>query len=372
MMSQANQRQFSSLETLRFFASLLIVAFHYTFYIYRHDLFKGYLAVDLFFVLSGFVITVAYQSRIEDVRSYSIFIKKRIARLYPLHLLTLLLYLSIALAATRGMLRVDNSAKYNLHEFFANLTLTHAWGFAHGFSFNTVSWSISAEFAAYLLFPLILWLMSRGLVTGIVILFILYSSAILFATYVVHIPLTQLAWQVGAARALPGFALGVWLRLYLSPLSSKLSRRVASGLFYLSLILFTTCVIFSFNDYLGMVAASALVMLAAINDTMGQSHVISHPFLSQRGELTYSLYMVHPLVASVFISGIFLRVFGTSRIAVYASISVAFAIAFSLSTVCYRYFELPVQRWALQIGEKKRTPELSVTSSAELSTPDSV
>lgn len=371
-MSRDNQRQFSSLETLRFFASLIIIVFHYTHYIGQRDWFKGYLAVDLFFVLSGFVITVAYQTRIDSARLYGTFIKKRIARLYPLHLLTLLLYLSIGLAATRGMLHLDNSSKYNLHEFFYNLTLTHAWGFAHGFSFNTVSWSISAEFAAYLLFPLILWLMSRGLITGIIVLFTLYSSAILFATYVVHIPLTQLAWQVGAARALPAFALGVWLRLYLPALSSRLPKRTAIGLFYLSLVLFTTCVIFSLNDYLGMAAASALVMLAAINDTLGQSHIISHPFLSRRGELTYSLYMVHPIIATVFITGIFSRIFGRSPIAVYGSIVVTFVIAFVISALCYKHFELPVQRWVLQFGQKKRVHELSITSSPELPAPDRV
>jgi peptidoglycan/LPS O-acetylase OafA/YrhL len=371
-MSRDNQRQFSSLETLRFFASLMIVAFHYTYYIARHDLFKGYLAVDLFFVLSGFVITVAYQTRIDSTRLYGTFIKKRIARLYPLHLLTLLLYLTIALAATRGLLRVDNSAKYNLHEFFANLTLTHAWGFAHNFSFNTVSWSISAEFAAYLLFPLILWLMKRGPLSGIIILCGLYLSAILFATYVVHIPLTQLAWQVGVARAVPSFALGVWLRLYLPMISSKLPKSTAIALFYFSLVLFISCAIFSLNDYLGMVAASALVMFAAINDNMGHSQFISHPFLSQRGELTYSLYMVHPIIASVFISGIFLRIFGTSTIAVYGSISAAFAIAFVLSALCYKYFELPTQRWILQWGQKKRRAEIPVTSPSGLATPDRV
>jgi peptidoglycan/LPS O-acetylase OafA/YrhL len=371
-MPKENQRQFSSLETLRFFASLIIVAFHYTHYIGQHDWFKGYLAVDLFFVLSGFVITVAYQTRIDSASLYGTFLKKRFARLYPLHLLTLLLYLTIGFAASRGMLHLDNSSKYNLHEFSSNLTLTHAWGFAHGFSFNTVSWSISAEFAAYLLFPLILWLMSRGLIKGVVVLFSLYSSAILFATYVIHTPLAQLSWQVGAARAIPGFALGVWLRLYLPDLSSRLSKRSAIGLFYLSLVLFTTCVIFSFNDYLGMVAASALVMLAAINDIMGQSHIISHPFLSRRGELTYSLYMVHPIIATVFITGFFLRVFGRSPIAVYGSITATFVIAFVLSTLCYKHFELPLQRWILQSGQKKRVPELSVSSSSDLPAPDRI
>jgi peptidoglycan/LPS O-acetylase OafA/YrhL len=372
MTPKDNQRQFSSLETLRFFASLIIIAFHYTHYIGQRDWFKGYLAVDLFFVLSGFVITVAYQTRIDSCRLYGTFIKKRAARLYPLHLLTLLLYLTIGLAATRGMLHLDNSSKYNLHEFFYNLTLTHAWGFAHGFSFNTVSWSISAEFAAYLLFPLILWLMSRGLITGIIVLFTLYSSAILFATYVIHMPLTQLTWQVGAVRALPAFALGVWSRLYLPAISSRLSKRTAVGLFYLSLILFTTCTIFSLNDYLGMVAASALVMLAAINDTMGQSHIISHPSLSRCGELTYSLYMVHPLLATVFITGIFLRRFGPSPIVVYGSIFVTFVIAFVLSTLSYKHFELPAQRWLLQLGQKKRAPGVSITSSSELPAPDRV
>jgi len=214
--------------------------------------------------------------------------------------------------------------------------------------------------------------MSRGLIAGIIILSIIYSSAFLFSIYIMHLPLTKLDWQFGIARAIPGFALGVWLRLYLPLFSSKLPKPAAIWLFYFSLFLFTSCILFSLNDYLGMASASALVMFAAINDSMGQSHIISHPILSQRGELTYSLYMVHPLVASVFIAGIFLRIFGDSMIAVYGSIFVAFAIALVLSTLCHKYFELPLQRLVLQLGQKKSVSALPVTSSSELPAPDRV
>jgi len=59
-------------------------------------------------------------------------------------------------------------------------------------------------------------------------------------------------------------------------------------------------------------------------------------------------------------------------IAVYGSIFVAFAIALVLSTLCHKYFELPLQRLVLQLGQKKSVSALPVTSSSELPAPDRV
>lgn len=106
-----------------------------------------HLGVDLFFMLSGFVLYHVYASQFLTgvlVPRWGAFMRQRLLRIYPLHLVTLV--------AVLVLMRFDFSGDKPLI-FGLNLTLTHAWGFTDQFTFNAPSWSISAEFAAYLLFP---------------------------------------------------------------------------------------------------------------------------------------------------------------------------------------------------------------------------
>ena len=106
-----------------------------------------HLGVDLFFMLSGFVLYHVYASQfLTGVTGprWGAFMRQRLLRIYPLHLVTLV----AVLVLMRFELPGDGLWILGL-----NLTLTHAWGLTDQFIFNAPSWSISAEFAAYLLFP---------------------------------------------------------------------------------------------------------------------------------------------------------------------------------------------------------------------------
>jgi peptidoglycan/LPS O-acetylase OafA/YrhL len=115
----------------------------------------GNIAVDLFFLLSGFVIYLNYAERLESGRvSAKEFLFRRFARIYPLHLLILLgflLYVSAALLF--GSARIEDE---NFDYFVASLFLVQNWGFTDALKWNVPAWSISTEFAAYLLFPALL------------------------------------------------------------------------------------------------------------------------------------------------------------------------------------------------------------------------
>jgi peptidoglycan/LPS O-acetylase OafA/YrhL len=119
---------------------------------------RGNLAVDLFFVLSGFVIYLNYGERVRLERaSIGDFLFRRFARVYPLHLLTLLGFLFYAAAAVAfGSASVEGQ---DPGYFVASLLLVQNWGFERATAWNVPAWSISTEFFAYLLFPLLLaWL----------------------------------------------------------------------------------------------------------------------------------------------------------------------------------------------------------------------
>jgi peptidoglycan/LPS O-acetylase OafA/YrhL len=168
----AQTGKIEELESIRGIAALLVVLFHMpgwnpwlTDIRFIHN---SYYMVDLFFVLSGFVMNLNYGDRLKGLRDLAQFQFLRLGRLYPVHLLFLLL---AVITTTSGWIA---AAAFGLHNpngstfkdatfaaFVEQLLLIHSLGFfkiAH--PFNLPSWSISVEFYTYLVFG-ILCLISR-------------------------------------------------------------------------------------------------------------------------------------------------------------------------------------------------------------------
>src|SRR6266851_7441479 len=115
-------------------------------------LLHGYLAVDLFFLLSGFVMALSY-GRLATAgwsfSSYKTFLMHRFGRIYPLYFV---MTCAIAVTIIAGWSRafpIPNLGPI----FLANIALIQAW--LSITSIDTPAWSISTEFAAYLLFPVL-------------------------------------------------------------------------------------------------------------------------------------------------------------------------------------------------------------------------
>ena len=159
-----------ALTGLRAVAAVWVVLFHY-----RDDVVAlapasrpllplmsaGYLGVDVFFVLSGFVLAYNYADRLGRwaPREAGAFVRNRVARVWPVHVVTLNLDLLVAWAV--GALGVTAGGHRRTPEaYLQNLTMTHQW-FTDRSSFNAPAWSISAEWAAYLACPLLLLALAR-------------------------------------------------------------------------------------------------------------------------------------------------------------------------------------------------------------------
>ena len=117
---------------------------------------RGHMAVDFFFVLSGFIMSYTYAASFVSGRrgAYSDFLARRLARILPLHVFVILLVTigaaaSVALTGANVFFYSDSF----LRDFVANLLLLPGLGF--GTNFNGPSWSISTEMIAYLLFPML-------------------------------------------------------------------------------------------------------------------------------------------------------------------------------------------------------------------------
>lgn len=171
------------LESLRGIAALIVALFHAQFLqgslVTDSFLRHGYLMVDFFFVLSGYVIALNYYDRIKSLQNIWVFQARRFLRLYPLHIMTFLVFVGIECAKyifeiNAGV--VANNPAFTKNDWWAGLqhiTLTHSLFQDEG-TFNEPSWSISAEFYTYLIFAFLLLLKSDIIrkimfVTGVVI-----------------------------------------------------------------------------------------------------------------------------------------------------------------------------------------------------------
>lgn len=150
-------KKLDALTSLRFFAAFAIViehsrgAFTSTAWIGGFPFDYG---VSFFFVLSGFILTCVYHNKLDSMRDVGQFYVARVARIWPLHLATLALFL-ILLPADAWF--VGGPGPDSIRIALANVFLVQSWipSVRYFFSFNAVSWSISTEMFFYLMFPVL-------------------------------------------------------------------------------------------------------------------------------------------------------------------------------------------------------------------------
>ena len=163
--------RYRALDGLRGAAALLVVFYHIEFhsaqwpnYLTDNGLTRhGYLAVDLFFILSGFVISANYSARINSFLEGRKFLFLRFFRLYPLHvavLMALFLFECVKLAVQYFALMTPSqqppfTGDRSPGALVASLLLINGWHVSDVAAWNGPSWSISCEFAAYLLFAVL-------------------------------------------------------------------------------------------------------------------------------------------------------------------------------------------------------------------------
>jgi peptidoglycan/LPS O-acetylase OafA/YrhL len=130
---------------------------------------RGYLGVDFFFVLSGFIITHVYLESLAspNLSAVQIFLWHRFIRLYPIHITVLAGLVAIVSFVGAAGFALNNPQQWQWNDLLWQLTLLQAWGVTRSPGWNVPSWSISAEWFAYLLFPLLapglMWVRERGI-----------------------------------------------------------------------------------------------------------------------------------------------------------------------------------------------------------------
>ena len=258
----------------------------------------GYMAVDFFFVLSGFIMAYTYLAAFEarGIGEYSPFLYKRIARIFPLGVaVTLLILLCAALASLwhRADLFIPAPALEADPALVTLVNLLNLQGFLPRYLLNAPSWSVSLEFAAYLLFPLLirLFFSPRVLPTA------LAAAACLVALVLVECvgPNTvgdgAILWNL--ARCLAEFGLG--LLAFRAYRSSPTLRQLGQDRCTIAACLLTTVCGLLRLDLLTALSFPPLVLACALNRGRPARLLSARP-LHALGVISFSVYLTHNIL----------------------------------------------------------------------------
>jgi len=285
-----------SLTSLRFFAATWVVLYHYWPKLaVSHTpaiVAAGHLGVELFFILSGFILCHVYLPSFEAGQfRYGDFLWARLARIYPMHLATLIgVGLMAGLALAVG-LKVDPNV-LSLPALPANLLLLQGWGLAPVAGWNHPSWSISAEWFAYVSFPAFALLtvgVRRWPLAAVGAGVAFFAATSLTFQRITGFALDTATITGGALRIVPCFALGC--ALYLAWRSRVADRRkaLAGAAFFGAAVVATAQ--FGAPDLLVIFACAGLLISLAQASKAG-SGLLAQRFFVYLGEISYCIYMV--------------------------------------------------------------------------------
>lgn len=158
-----SRQRLPALTSVRFFAAAAIVFFHlqgrWGLPSARETGLAFGIGVDLFFVLSGFILAYTYRE-VKGAGQVLKIIAYRIARIWPLHILLLALF--FALFYDPG------NPFHDASKIWASVLLVQAWfgDYTYGFNGNAVAWTLSVELFFYLAFPLLTMMSTRMIIVA--------------------------------------------------------------------------------------------------------------------------------------------------------------------------------------------------------------
>lgn len=312
-------RRFRALDGLRGVASLLVVLLHVEWPNHltsNRFVQNGYIAVDLFFVLSGFVIASNYLHRIENLRDVVRFLGLRFFRLYPLHIAVLGAFVVLELAkliiqhalgvAPGGQTPFTNTS--SAPALVANIFLVQGLHLIDYPTWNGPSWSISCEFFAYVVFAI-------AVVTRMVggRRFFALGSMMAAGGYAA-LALTQGTLDLTANWAFVRCLAGFFLGMMIFRITSQRRIQSKSGIRQAGELVVTAAVILTMSLGAGFAVALVIPLFVAVitllqSDEGPVARVLNAKPAQWLGRVSYSIYMVHDfLVVCLLI--VLKRVFG--------------------------------------------------------------
>ena len=343
------QNRYYLLDLLRFIACIMVIFWHYQHFFYTSPgvsvagfqleeqpffnffalFYKyGYLGVQTFWTLSGFVFFALFSSKIGEKKlSAQEFSMDRFSRLYPLHLISLIAVALLTLLLTHTLGNAGIYSHNDLYHFILNLFFVPYILPNNGWSFNGPVWSVSLELLIYIVFYLYARFLKVGLIKTICIIIIFrwikpYPAAFPFAQFV----------------NLCGFFFFSGGLLFLMIRKCSKYIRYFFVYFFIGIIFF----VMAYKLHNPEVWVLFTVFLFSFPFPLPKK---IESFFFALGNLTYSMYMLHIVVqlSLFFIINVILK----QKIYEFAKSPyfciVYFLILITVAFLMYKYFELPVK-----------------------------
>jgi peptidoglycan/LPS O-acetylase OafA/YrhL len=337
-----------ALTSIRGFAALWVVGYHFELIMaqYGYRLWPGmthygYCAVDIFFILSGFILTTVYRGL--EWKGVGRFLTRRAFRIYPMHLAVLGVMLLVWL---------DAYLRFGVHNDQQHLRWLPICALLlqplvyHKLMWNAVSWSVGVEAICYLLFPIVIMRMRVAPV------WLIGLCAVAGAILEHHIQIYDLyVWGDGAvARGLVGFGLGMALRL-LSERIATPSARTASLVELAALAGIAVALAIGQGAYVPL--CGALLILGLSWESGIVAWGLNAGWCFWLGRISYSVYLIQEEV-----SGLIWPHFPASRLHLGHRLdgivwtALVIGVILLLSTVTWYCIEEPFRRLGGRIGRR--------------------
>ncbi|MCC8996342.1 MAG: acyltransferase [Nitrosomonas sp.] len=358
----SNKKEIRSHTSLRGWAALMVVFVHFRSFLhssidpdeFTFFLYKGYLWVDFFFILSGFVMAYVYD--IEHPKRYSMYdamhyLIARIARIYPLHLITLvatvLFFILLALInwslGEEACCVLDDSLR-TAESLVANLVLIHAWGMFDWVTWNFPSWSLSAEFFCYLIFATLLTIDSDK--RKLVLVALLCMGALFYCLCIAASNDVNENFRLSIVRAASAFTIGMILFIGRKAISTLSDR-------CLTFIQITACITLFLVLHVGLadvlaIGLMALIVLTTWEDRGFLCQCLHARYIHTLGLLSFSIYMWHYLIKFIAkqdwenLTGIPVQSSVTGSLLFVACM---IGLVMPIAICSYRYLEIPTRKW---------------------------
>lgn len=254
--------------------------------------FKGYLGAELFFVLSGFLVSHFYLTAEQGGGfDYASLLRRGLARAYPLHMVMIaVMALLLAVAKVGGA--PPPAGVFDLRGLIANITLIQAWGVTPTVTWNFPTWLISSEWFALITFPLTAWIALKPnrpawLIIGLGLALFVAAFRLAAARGVLF---TDMTAQIGALQTIPAFLTGAGLyqlgRRHSLPLAWAETLAVIAGVW----IVFSAAA--RLSDLVIWPAFAVLVFALAETARCGRPALSFTP-LPYLGSIAHSVYLVY-------------------------------------------------------------------------------
>jgi len=318
-MSNHSQPYLTTLTPLRGIAALLVVVFHANLDLVpfapalgTHLIDDGWLWVDFFFILSGFVIAYVYGNYFRygiSGANYKRYIGARFARVYPLHFFTLVWAALCVWYMHSKATSIDPfiGEILNLKAIPASLVLMQSMHLYITAPLNTPSWSLSTEWWMYMIFPFIMPFFYRIKMRGRILILLLIVGYYLALTYLIGPisgpfptgkPTINLVADFGFLRCMAGFMLGMLLyEFYTARFGYSLLKNSWAFVVCFAGVLFAMHK--GINELL-IIAFFPFILLTAAYNTTTLKKVLDWRPLQRLGDWSFSIYMVHIPIGYLF------------------------------------------------------------------------